>query len=256
MVSGAFTKRRADAPDGFFEAEAAGLRWLADAGGARTVGVLEVEPGRIDLAVLTPVRPTTAHAREFGRALAVTHDAGAAAFGAPPTDLDGPTYIGNQPLTTRRAGWPRWGAFYAAERVLPYAIRAGDRGSLGAGELRTVRQACDRIMAGDFDDDQPPARIHGDLWNGNVQWTAEGAVLIDPAAHGGHRETDLAMLALFGCPHLGDVLAGYEQGHALAGGWRDRVGLHQLHPLAVHAASHGPSYAAPLVDAARGLLRS
>ena len=31
-------------------------------------------------------------------------------------------------------------------------------------------------------------------------WTAEGAVLIDPAAHGGHRETDLAMLALFGCP--------------------------------------------------------
>ena len=32
-------------------------------------------------------------------------------------------------------------------------------------------------------------------------WTPDGVVLIDPAAHGGHRETDLAMLALFGCPH-------------------------------------------------------
>lgn len=255
-MAGAFTKRRADAPVGFFEAEASGLRWLADAGGARIVEVLAVEHGRLDLAVLTPSRPTAAHAREFGRALAATHDAGAAAFGVPAPDLGGPTYIGNQPLTTRPAGWPRWGAFYADERVLPYAIRAADRGSLGGEGLRTVRAACDRIRSGDFDDDRPPARIHGDLWNGNVQWTSEGVVLIDPAAHGGHRETDLAMLALFGCPYLDEVLAGYEQGHRLVVGWRDRVGLHQLHPLAVHTASHGPSYAAALLAAARGVLQS
>ena len=42
-----------------------------------------------------------------------------------------------------------------------------------------------------------PARIHGDLWSGNVMWTADSgqseAVLIDPAAHGGHREEDLAI---------------------------------------------------------------
>ena len=56
----------------------------------------------------------------------------------------------------------------------------------------------ERCAAGDFDDDDPPARLHGDLWSGNVMWTPTGAVLIDLAAHGGHRETDLAMLALFG----------------------------------------------------------
>lgn len=256
MAAGAFTKRRADAPPGFFEAEAAGLGWLAEAGGARTARVQAVAPGRIDLEVLTPAPPSAAHALQLGRALAATHDAGAEAFGVPPPGLDGPTYIGNQGLTTRPEGWPRWGAFYAAERVLPYARRAADRGVLSSEELRAVQQACDRIATGAFDDDAPPARIHGDLWSGNVQWTADGAVLIDPAAHGGHRETDLAMLALFGCPHLAAVLAGYEQAHPLTLGWRDRLGLHQLHPLAVHAASHGPPYAAPLIAAAHGVLRS
>jgi fructosamine-3-kinase len=249
-----FTKRRADAPAGFFEAEAAGLRWLAEAGGARVVQVLAVEPGRIDLEALEGARPTAAAADAFGAALAVTHDAGATAFGVPPGDWTGPAFIGTQPLATRAAGWRSWGAFYSGRRVLPYAERAADRGSIGGADLRLVREACDRLASGDLDDGEPPARLHGDLWNGNVQWTPEGCVLIDPAASGGHRETDLAMLALFGCPFLDDVLAGYDGAHALREGWRHRVPMHQLHPLAVHAASHGPAYAAPLVAAARATL--
>ena len=40
-------------------------------------------------------------------------------------------------------------------------------------------------------------------------------MLIDPAAHGGHRETDLAMLALFGCPHWDFVVGGYLGQHRL-----------------------------------------
>jgi fructosamine-3-kinase len=76
-------------------------------------------------------------------------------------------------------------------------------------------------------------------------------VLIDPAAHGGHRETDLAMLALFGLPHLDEVLAAYDEARPLRTGWEARVPLHQLHPLAVHAAGHGPSYGLALADAAR-----
>jgi fructosamine-3-kinase len=95
------------------------------------------------------------------------------------------------------------------------------------------------------------ARIHGDLWSGNVLWTPEGAVLIDPAAHGGHPLTDLAMLALFGLPHLDVVLDAHAEAAGLAPGWRDLLGLHQLHPLAVHAASHGPSYGDELVAIAR-----
>ncbi len=116
---------------------------------------------------------------------------------------------------------------------------------------RTVDRVCDRLTSGDFDDDRPPARIHGDLWSGNVVFTADGAVLIDPAAHGGHGLTDLAMLALFGCPGLDRVAAAYEEAAGLDAGWRDLIGLHQLHPLAVHASSHGPAYAVQLVEAAR-----
>lgn len=248
------TKRRSDSPVGFFEAEAAGLRWLAAASGARVVRVLAVEAGRIDLEALDEVRPAAEHARAFGAALAATHDAGASAFGAPPDGWDGPTFIGAQPLTTRREGWPAWGAFVAAQRVLPYARLALARGSLGGEELGVVEAACERLASGELDDGEAPARIHGDLWSGNLLWTLAGAVLIDPAASGGHRETDLAMLALFGCPHLHSVIEGYSSAHPLRPGREARVPMHQLHPLAVHAASHGPSYAGPLVAAARATL--
>jgi len=131
---------------------------------------------------------------------------------------------------------------------------AVDAGTVTAGEERVIRVACDRISNGEFDDSEPPARLHGDLWNGNVLWAADGAVLIDPAAHGGHRETDLAMLALFGCPFLERVLAAYNGTEPLRDGWRDRVPVHQLHPLAVHAAGHGRSYGVALAEAAERTL--
>jgi fructosamine-3-kinase len=99
-----------------------------------------------------------------------------------------------------------------------------------------------------------PARLHGDLWNGNVLWSRTGAVLIDPAAHGGHPETDLAMLALFGLPHLDTVLGAYAEAAGTAAGWRGRVALHQLHPLLVHTVLFGGSYAAQTARAAREAL--
>ena len=82
-------------------------------------------------------------------------------------------------------------------------------------------------------------------------WTPTGAVLIDPAAHGGHRESDLAMLALFGAPYLDRVLAGYDEASPLAAGWRQRVGLHQLFPLLVHAVLFGSGYGGEAVEVAR-----
>ena len=73
-------------------------------------------------------------------------------------------------------------------------------------------------------------------------FTADGVVLIDPAAHGGHGLTDLAMLHLFGAPHLETMTGAYAETADLPDGWADLIGLHQLHPLLVHAVSHGPSY--------------
>ena len=67
-------------------------------------------------------------------------------------------------------------------------------------------------------------------------------MLIDPAAHGGHRLTDLAMLHLFGAPHLELITAAYAEAAELESGWQDLIELHQLHPLLVHAVSHGAAY--------------
>jgi fructosamine-3-kinase len=138
--------------------------------------------------------------------------------------------------------------------VLPFAESAVSAGNLTEAELRVVREACDEVASGRFDDDAPPSRIHGDLWGGNVLFGPEGVVMIDPAAHGGHAETDLAMLCLFGAQHLSHIIAGYESVTPLRAGWQDRLPVHQLHPLAVHAAGHGRSYGVELVAAARATL--
>lgn len=251
-----FVKRRADAPGGFFEWEATGLRWLAQpAGGPAVVDVRAVAPGSITLARVDPVRSDRSAAERFGRHLAGLHAAGADAFGAPPPGWHSSTgWIGRQILPLGR--WDRWGEFYATARLLPYVHAAVDNGNLGRDGAAVVERVCDRLTAGEFDDGRPPARIHGDLWGGNVLYAASGdrtvdAVLIDPAAHGGHGQTDLAMLELFGTPHLDVVSAAYAQTAGLPTDWASRTGLHQLHPLLVHAVSHGPSYAREAVAVAR-----
>ena len=186
------------------------------------------------------MRPTAGAAEAFGQALARTHAAGAPAFGAPPEGWEGDGFIGRQRLSLRPAS--SWGAFYAEQRVLPYAREAYDSDHLSAAALAAVERVADRLRAGDFDDGRPPARIHGDLWSGNVLFTPDGVVMIDPAAHGGHGLTDLAMLHLFGAPELDRTSAAYAEEAGLDRGWEDLVGLHQLHPLLVHAVSHGPAY--------------
>lgn len=245
-------KERPDAPPGFFEAEAAGIRWLAAAEGARMARVIDVSPGRIELERVQRASPTADACFEFGRDLARTHAAGAAAFGSPPDDWDGPLFIGNRELP--RVQSAAWGEFYAHGRVLPFAEAAVSAGNLRPEELNVVREACEWVASGDLDDGAPPSRIHGDLWGGNLLFDADGAVMIDPAAHGGHAETDLAMLALFGAPHLSEIVRGYESVNSLRVGWQDRVPVHQLHPLAVHAVGHGRSYGVELTRAAQATL--
>lgn len=244
-----FTKRDTSAPPGFFEAEAASLRWLAAAGGVRVVQVHSVSARHITLQRLEAHPATPDDAARFGRELAHTHAAGAHAFGAPPDGNDGRGFIGplpqiNQPEDT-------WGVFYARHRVRPFAELARDKGRLSTDDFALIERVCDRLEAGDFDDNRPPARIHGDLWAGNVITTADGWTVIDPSAHGGHPITDLAMLLLFGNPHLARTLAAYAETAALPTDWRTVVPLHQLHPLLVHTVLFGGSYSGSAVAAAR-----
>lgn len=250
-----FVKHSPDAPPGFFAAEAAGLQWLSGvAGGVPCARVVSVTATSLTLRRLESVNPTPVAARAFGGQLAVTHDAGAAAFGAGPDGWDGPGFFGplTQPLPMSLRRHRRWGEFYAQERLAPMAELAAAR--LDAATREAVDAVANRCRAGDFDDEGQPARLHGDLWSGNVMWTPGGVVLIDPAAHAGHRETDLAMLALFGCPHYDAILDGYQRVRPLRAGWRDRVGLHQLFPLLAHVVLFGGGYARQADAAARAAL--
>ncbi|HET7431281.1 MAG TPA: fructosamine kinase family protein [Nocardioides sp.] len=238
----AFMKTLTHAPEGFFEAEAAGLRWLGEAGGVRVPEVLAVEPDCLILSWVEPGKLTTEAAGDFGRALATTHAAGAPTYGL---DRDG--FIGRLPLPNRSA--PTWAEFYATKRVLPYLKLARDRAAISPEGAEVVEGLVGRLAG--LVPEEGPARIHGDLWNGNVIWTHDGGCcVVDPAAHGGHRETDLAMLALFGLPHLPRVLAAYEEVSPLGDGWEDRVGVHQLHPLLVHACLFGGGYGARAAEVA------
>ncbi|MGW5372263.1 fructosamine kinase family protein [Streptomyces sp. NPDC004009] len=243
--------KRGDAP-GAVRAEVAGLRWLDEAGAVRVPAVLGHDERWMVTERVPAGRPDDEAALRFGRALAALHAAGAPAFGAPPPGGPEQAYIGAAPMrNTPAAHWPEW---YAGQRVLPYLRAAVDAGGLRHEEAAVIERVCARLpdLAGPA---EPPARLHGDLWNGNVLWGADGEVrLIDPAAHGGHRETDLAMLRLFGCPRLDRVLAGYTEAAPLADGWRERIALHQLFPLLVHVVLFGRGYAGQAVAAARGAL--
>ncbi len=240
-----YLKTRPDAAAGFFAAEAAGLRWLDVPDGARIAGVHAVTRTSLAIDRVPSGKPSVEAAEEFGRRLATTHDAGAAFFGVGPDGGPGVGWIGDAPLPLRTVAPSSWGAWYAEDRLLFHAQRA----RLADSALGRV---VERLASGDFDDASPPARIHGDLWSGNVLWSPDGVVLIDPAAHGGHRLTDLAMLALFGTPQLARIHAAYAEASShLVDGWRELIGLHQLHPLLVHAELFGGGYGAQALDVAR-----
>ncbi|MGW4714412.1 fructosamine kinase family protein [Nocardia sp. NPDC004260] len=238
-------------PTSVFAAEAAGLSWLRatapDPAGALLPQVLAADDRTLVLPWLEETGPTPAAAERFGRELAALHAARAELFGAP---WEG--WIASLPLpnTPTDGPWSRW---YAEQRLAPYLARAA--AALGADGTRLIERVIDRIdeLAGPA---EPPIRIHGDLWSGNIVWTRERAMLVDPAAHAGHRETDLAMLALFGAPHLDRIRAAYHETHPLADGWRTRTPLHQLHPLLVHVALFGAGYRARTLAAAAAALGS
>jgi fructosamine-3-kinase len=229
-------------------AEVASLAWLAEAGAVRVPAVYASDDDWVIMERVSELRPDPGSAEAFGRSLAGLHAAGAPTFGAAPPGGPIEAWIGMAPMRNEPgAAWPSW---YVAHRIEPYLRTAVDAGLIDG---RSIARVCERIddLAGL---PEPPARLHGDLWSGNVLWAGGGAWVIDPAAHGGHRETDLAMLALFGCPHLDRIVRAYHETAPLAPGWRERIPLHQLFPLLVHTVLFGGSYAGQTVAAAATLV--
>ena len=246
-----FVKTRADVAPGEYESEAAALRWLGEPGALRVPEVLGV--GESVLVLDWVDEGARGEPAAFGagagggarrRRRRLRGDA-AGRRGAGGERDGRRCELGVAGRSPNDAA-PDWPTFYAERRLLPLLPHAG----LTRFGNRAVESVCARMpeLAGP---PEPPARLHGDLWSGNVLWGRDGrAWLIDPAAYGGHREVDLAMLRLFGSPGR-HFLTAYEERHPLAPGHEERVELYQLFPLLVHAALFGGGYPASAERVAR-----
>lgn len=240
--SDAFVKTRAGAHMGEYAAEAAGLAWLGEPGALRVPRVLEVGEDYLALEWIEPGRLDAAGMEELGRGLAAIHMAGAPRFGDPRAGgaaVGEPTHFGSLALPNdATSDWP---SFFVERRLRPLARLAADQGWLDGASARALESVCKRApeLAGP---QEPPARLHGDLWSGNVMADTDGRPwLIDPAVYGGHREVDLAMLRLFGAPSE-RVFDAYHEVFPPAEGWQERVELWQLAPMLVHGVLFGGSY--------------
>ena len=238
-----FVKTARDVPAGTYATEAAGLMWLAQADALRVPEVLAVDDRFLVLEWIEPgAALSAAGEEELGRGLAALHAAGAPAYGGAHVLRIGPLALPDGPASS-------WAECYAQQRLQPVLAAAVDRGAVDPAGARVIERLCTRMpeLVGPT---EPPARLHGDLWSGNVVADRTGRPwLVDPAAYGGHREIDLAMLRLFGGP--GErCFAAYDEAVPLADGHADRVGLWQVFPLLVHAALFGGGYGARAVTAA------
>lgn len=235
-----FVKTNASADPEMFPAEARGLAWLAEAKALRVPEVLAVSSGErpafLVLEYLPPARPRAGLDEELGRGLAALHR-----FGAPSFGLDHDNFVGRLPQSNRAA--PSWPEFYRRERLAPQLAAAGQRGLISGALARRFERLFEQLdeLVGPS---EPPARLHGDLWGGNLHVGPDGApCLIDPAVYGGQREVDLAMMKLFG-GFSARVFDAYAEAFPLADGSEERVALYQLYPLLVHVNLFGGGYVA------------
>ena len=235
----AFLKSNARAPLEMFAREAHGLEFLRAAGALRIPQVLafSAETEQPSFLLLEFVRGA-AHRPGFderlGRGLAALHR-----FGAPSFGWSESNFIGRLPQANR--AHPTWAEFYRAER-LEAQLRAAVEAHRAPPALsrdfdRLFVRLPDLVGA-----PEPPARLHGDLWGGNLHIDEQGApCLIDPAVYGGHREVDLAMMQLFGGFNA-RVFSAYAEAFPLSSGHTERIALYQLYPLLVHLNLFGGSY--------------
>jgi fructosamine-3-kinase len=231
-----FAKTNRDPDPAMFPAEARGLAWLAEAGALRVPRVLAVSPAFLALERIAGARRRPDFDEILGRGLAALHR-----FGAPGFGLDHDNFIGRLPQANAPA--PTWAEFYRARRIEPQLRRAADDGLASPKLLRDGERLL-AVMEDRVGPPEPPARLHGDLWGGNLLVDESGApCLIDPAVQGGHRELDLAMMRLFG-GFGARAFDAYDEAFPLAGGHQERIPLYQLYYLLVHVNLFGASYVA------------
>ncbi|MCC6192374.1 MAG: fructosamine kinase family protein [Anaerolineales bacterium] len=238
-----FLKLNASAPPDMFVREAEGLAALGAAkDGPRVPAPLLTGADFLLLEYLPAARPAPRWSAALGERLAALHAVTGRAFG-----FDHDNYIGSTPQSNRWTpdGWE----FFAEQRLRFQARLAVDRGLLTNPALRRIERLAQRLR--ELVPEQPASLIHGDLWGGNIVSGPDGlGCLIDPAAHFGWAEADLAMTTLFG--RLPEAFySAYAAARPLAPGWEERFDLYNLYHLLNHLNLFGRGYAGAVEEAAR-----
>lgn len=234
-----FLKANARAPLTMFAAEALGLEFLREAQALRIPRVLAASavdegPSFLLLEFIRSAQRRPGFDEQLGRGLADLHRFGAPSFGFSAENFIGRLVQANRPHST-------WAEFYRQERLEPQLRAAEAAGHAPLALRRKFEQLFCKLpeLVGE---PEAPARLHGDLWAGNLHVDEEGApCLIDPAVYGGHREMDLAMMRLFG-GFSERTFSAYAEAFPLSSGQPERVLLCQLYPLLVHVNLFGSGY--------------
>lgn len=178
----------------------------------------------------------------FGAAVAVMHKKSQSYFGWKENNFIGTILQQNEPAGD-------WNSFYAQRRLLPLVQKLFDTGMLTSEDLRLAEAFCKNLSH--LLPEEPPALLHGDLWNGNFMLAATGEVVIfDPAVYYGHREMDVAMTRLFG-GFDAQFYTAYNGIYPLEKGWQQRLYISQLYPLLVHATLFGGHYISQVKETLR-----
>ena len=233
----------ADRYPSMFEAEADGLARLRE---TRTLPVPEVFAHGEDHDItwllmewIAPGRSAADRWSMFGQRLARLHRHTNDRFG-----LERDNFIGS--LVQHNRQEKDWPTFLIDHRLVPQLKMARDRRKIESGILIRAERLFS-MLDGLFPK-EPPALLHGDLWNGNFIAGSDGQVwVVDPATYYGHREMDIAMTKLFG-GFDPEFYSAYQQEYPLEKGWEERIDLCNLYPLLVHVNLFGDEYVAQ-VDA-------
>jgi fructosamine-3-kinase len=237
-----FLKTNPQAPYDLFVREAQGLEALRIPGGPRLPRPFLAGQDFLLMEDLSPAPRRPDYWTVFGQRLAVLHKTISPQFGFPDDN-----HIGSTPQPNP---WTQDGFEFFAEHRLRFQARlAHRRGLLCKADLERVDALADRLPQ--LIPVQPASLIHGDLWSGNAITDELGQpALIDPAAHYGWAEADLAMTTLFGSfPEA--FYCAYREVYPLAPGFRERYSLYNLYHLLNHLNLFGTGYLGAVTDILR-----